>query len=92
MNGSADLDAQHTHVDSELAEIRVQLTRETQASCNTRHDERNEVVEVSISGGRKLESPEADVIESFIVDTESFIRVFYELVNRQGGIVGLQGM
>ena len=49
------------------------------------------MVEVSISGCRKLEGPEADVVESFIVDTESLIRVLHELVNRKSGIVWLQG-
>ena len=89
VDGNLHLGAEHTHVDSELAEIRVQLTREAQAGSDTRHDEGHKVVEVSVSRGRKLEGPEANVVEGLIVDTESLIRVFHELVNRQGGIVGL---
>ena len=41
---------QLTHVDSELPQIRIELTGETQASGNTRHDNRHEVVEVAVVG------------------------------------------
>ena len=93
VTNKAHLDVQHTHVDSELAEIRVQLTREAQASSDTRHDKRHKVVEVPIRRGRKLKGPEADVVEGFIIDTESLTRVFDGLVDRfrKSSIVWLQG-
>jgi len=40
----------YTHVDSKLAKVRVELTRESQASCDTGHDNGHEVVEIAISG------------------------------------------
>lgn len=36
------------HVDSKLAQIRVQLTGETQRNSDTRHDSRHQVVEVAV--------------------------------------------
>jgi hypothetical protein len=39
----------HTHVDSQLPQVRVELTREAQASRNTRHDDRDQVIEITIS-------------------------------------------
>ena len=38
---------------------------------------------------REFKGPEANVIERLIVDTESFIGVFYKLVNQKGSIVRL---
>ena len=39
---------QRTHVDSKFPQIRVELTREAQTRCDTRHDEGDKVVKVSI--------------------------------------------
>lgn len=47
------------------------------------------MVEISVGWSGKFESSEADVIKSFVVNTVSFVGVFYELVNRQGGVVRL---
>ena len=41
-----------THVDGEFAQVRVELTREAQAGGDTRHDDRDEVVEIAV--GDKL--------------------------------------
>jgi len=76
-------------VDSKLAEIRVELTREAEAAGDARHNSRDEMVEVSEGGGGELEGPEADVIEGLIVKDEGLIRVLDELMDREGGIVGL---
>ena len=78
-----------THVDSQLAEVRVELTREPQASRDTRHDDRDEVVEVTICWRRELERPEADVVERLVVDTEGLIRVLDKLVHGERGVVRL---
>jgi hypothetical protein len=69
------------HVDGQLPQIGVELTGETQTGCNTRHDDRHEVVEITVCWGRQLESTEADVVQSLIVDTESLVRVLDKLVN-----------
>jgi len=79
----------HTHVDSQLAEIRVKLTREPQTSCDTRHDDGNKVIEISICWGGELEGPEADFVQSLVIDTERLVRVLNKLVHGEGGIVRL---
>jgi len=52
------------HVDCKLAQVRVQLARETETSSDTRHDCGHEVVEIGVCGVSKLESSHANVIES----------------------------
>jgi hypothetical protein len=79
-----------THVNSELPQIRVELTREAQASCDTGHDDRDEVVEVSIRWCCQFEGPEADIVKGFVIDAESLVGVLDELVHGECGIVGLQ--
>ena len=78
-----------THVDSQLPEVRVELTREAQASRDTRHDNGDEVVEVTICGRGELERPEANVVERFVVDTERLVGILNELVNGERRVVGL---
>merc|ERR1712159_820633 len=51
-------------VDSQLAEVGVELTRESQAARHTGHARRAKVVEVAIGWGGELEGAEADVIQS----------------------------
>ena len=77
------------HVDGQLSEIRVELTRETEAGGNTRHNGRYQVVEVTIGWARELEGSHANIVESLVVDTEGLIGVLYQLVDREGGIVRL---
>ena len=48
------------------------------------------MVEVAVHRCQKLESPEANVVKGFVINTESFIRVFDKLVNGEGGVVGLK--
>lgn len=77
------------HVDSQLTQIRVQLTGETQACSDARHDGRDEIVQVTVRRVRQLESAHADVVQSLIVDAESLVRVLNELMDREGCVVGL---
>lgn len=79
-----------THVDSQLPEVGVELTRETQASCGAGHDDRNEVVQVAICRCRKPECPEANIIKGFVINAECLVRVFHKLMNREGRVVGLK--
>jgi len=61
------------HVDGQLPQVRVELTRETQAGSDTRHDGGNEVVQVAVGGVVQLESPHADVVESLVVNAEGLV-------------------
>eukprot|EP00043_Microstomoeca_roanoka_P004868 m.52369 g.52369 ORF g.52369 m.52369 type:complete len:506 (-) comp12695_c0_seq1:22-1539(-) len=80
---------ERNHVDSQLAEIRVELTREAKASGNTAHAGGDKVVEVTICGGCELEGTEADIVQGFVINAVSLISVLDELVHREGGVVGL---
>lgn len=77
------------HVDGQLPQVRVQLTGETQAGGDTGHDSGDEVVQVAVGGVVELKGPHADVVEGLVVDTEGLVRVLNELVNGEGGVVGL---
>ena len=71
------------HIDGKFSKIRVELTRETKTSGDTRHDCRDEVVEISVGGGIEFEGTNANIIQSLIVNTECFIRIFNELLIRE---------
>ena len=77
------------HVDGELSQVRVELTRESETRRHTRHDNRDEVVQVSVRRRRELEGSEADVVERLVVDTEGRVRVLNELVDRERRVVRL---
>lgn len=50
------------HVDSKFAEICVELTGEPEASCDTRHCEGHQMVQVSVGGGGQFQCAEANVV------------------------------
>ena len=77
------------HVDSQLAEVRVQLTGESQTGGDTGHDGGNQVVQVTVRGVGQLQRAHADVVESLVVNAEGLVRVLDQLVDGQGGVVGL---
>jgi len=80
---------ERNEIDTELAEVRVELTREAQAASHTRHASRAQVVEVTIGGGSELECAEADVVQSLVVEAHALVGVLDQLVDREGGIVWL---
>ena len=47
------------------------------------------MVEISVGRNVELECSEADIVEGFVVDAESFVRVFDQLVDGQRGVVRL---
>ena len=47
------------------------------------------MVQVPVCWRGEFQCAEADVIESFVVDTERFISIFNELMDRQGSVVWL---
>merc|ERR1711934_925170 len=76
-------------IDSELAQVRVELAREAQAASDARHAGRAQVVEVAICRGGQLEGAEADVVQSFVVKAHALVGVLDELVDGQSGVVWL---
>ena len=76
-------------VDSQLSEVRVQLTGESQAASHTGHGGRDEMVKVTIGGGGQFEGSEADIVKSFVIDDHTFIGVFNQLMDGQGSVVRL---
>jgi len=80
---------ERNHVDGQLPQIRVELARETQTCRNTRHNDGNEVVEVTVCRCREFEGPEADVVEGLVINTECFVRVLNKLMDGKGGVVWL---
>lgn len=65
------------------------LSRETKAACNSRHNSADQVVQVTIGGGGELESAEANIIQSLVINAHNLISVLNKLVNREGSIVWL---
>lgn len=47
------------------------------------------MVEITVRRCRQLECPEADVVQSFVVNAECLVRVLDELVNGESGVVRL---
>ena len=47
------------------------------------------MVEIAVGGGGELQCPEADVVESLVIDTEGLIGVLNKLVDRERRIVRL---
>lgn len=58
-----------------------------QASRDTRHDNGDEMVEVAICWGGKLESTEADFIQGFVINAEGLVRVFNELMHGERRVI-----
>jgi len=77
------------HVDGELSEIGVELTGESEAGGDAGHGGGDEVVEVAVGGGSEFQGSEADVVEGFVVNAVSFVSVLDELMDGEGGVVGL---
>jgi len=80
---------ERNQVGSKLAEIRVQLTRESEAAGHAGHGSRDKVVKITISGSRQLKSAEADIVQGFVIEDDDFIGILDKLVDRESGVVGL---
>ena len=76
-------------VDGELSEIRVELTWESEAAGDTGESGGHEMVEITVGGGGQLEGSEADIVEGLVVNAHDIIGVLDELMDREGGVVGL---
>lgn len=80
---------ERNHVDGQLAQVRVELTGETQTRGDAGHDGGDEVVEVTIGRVAQLEGAHADVVERLVINAEGLVRVLDQLVDGEGGVVGL---
>merc|ERR1719331_992790 len=77
------------HVDRDLTQVAVQLTREANAAGHSGHSGRDQVVQVTVRRRGQLQSTEADVVQSFVVHHHDFVSVFHQLVEGQHGVVRL---
>lgn len=57
------------HVDGQLAEVRVEDTRETERRGEPSHDLCNQLVEVLVLGRLLLEVVDADLVQSFVLES-----------------------
>ena len=76
-------------VDSQLSEIRVELTGESKAAGDSGHGGGDEMVEITVSGGGELEGSEADIVEGFVVNDHALVGVFDQLMDGESSVVGL---
>jgi len=47
------------------------------------------MVKITVSGGGELEGSEADIVEGLVINAHNLISVFNELMDGEGGVVGL---
>merc|ERR1712159_968929 len=76
-------------IDTKLAEVGVELTRETQAARHAGHASGAQVVEVTVGWGGELEGTEADVVQSLVVKAHALVGVLDQLVDGEGSVVRL---
>merc|ERR1711939_888540 len=76
-------------VDGELSEIRVELTGESEAAGEAGEGGGHEMVGITVGGGGELEGSEADIVEGLVVNAHNLIGVLDELMDGEGGVVGL---
>jgi len=74
---------------SELAKVRVQLTREADAASHAGHACGAKVVKIAIGWGGELESTETDVVKGLVIHAHTLVGVLDKLVHGEGGVVWL---
>ena len=47
------------------------------------------MIQIAVGWSRQLESSEADVVEGLVVNAVSLVGVLHQLVDGEGGVVGL---
>lgn len=82
------------HVDGQLAEVGVELTRETKTSADTGHDSGDQVVEVTVRWVGQLEGTHANIVQSLEkgqpIDTNIFCNLAHSyLIVDTEGLVGV---
>merc|ERR1719424_2314277 len=76
-------------VDSELSEIGVELTWESEAASDTGEGGGDEMVKITVGWGGELEGSEADIVKGFVINAHNLIGVFDKLMDREGSVVWL---
>jgi len=76
-------------VDSELSEVGVELTGETEAAGDTGESGGDEMVKITVGGGGELEGSEADIVKGLVINAHNLVSVLNELMDGEGGVVGL---
>ena len=76
-------------VDSELSEIGVELTWESEAAGDTGESSRDEMVKITVGWGGELEGSEADIVKGLVINAHNLIGVLDKLMDGKGGIVWL---
>jgi len=76
-------------VDSELSEIGVELTWESEAASDTGEGSGDEMVKISVGWGGELEGSEADIVKGFVINAHNLIGVLNKLMHGEGGVVWL---
>jgi len=77
------------NVHSELAEIGVELSRETERAGHARHDSGHKVVKIAEGGGGQLQGTEANIVQRLVVNAKHLVGVLDKLVHRERGVVRL---
>merc|ERR1712046_244502 len=80
---------ERNQVHSELSQVGVELTGETEAAGDTGESGGNEMVEITVGGGGELEGTEADIVESLVINAHNLIGVLDKLMHGKGGVVRL---
>ena len=76
-------------VNSELSEIGVKLSWESEAASDTGEGSGDEMVKITVGWGGELEGSEADIIKGFVINAHNLIGVFDKLMDREGSVVWL---
>merc|ERR1711865_1238279 len=76
-------------VNSELSEIGVKLSWESEAASDTGESSRDEMVKITVGWGGELKGSEADKIKGFVINAHNLIGVLDELMDGEGSVVWL---
>ena len=76
-------------VHSELSEIGVELTWESEAAGDTGKSGRDQMVKITVGWGGELEGSEADIVKGLVINAHDLIGVLNKLMDGEGGVVWL---
>ena len=77
------------HVDGQFTEIGVELTGESETSGDSGHGGGDEMIQVPVCWSCQFQGPEANVVQSLVIDAVGLVGVLNELMDGQGGVVWL---
>ena len=76
-------------VNSELSEIGVKLSWESEAASDTGDSSRDEMVKITVGWGGELKGSEADIVKGFVINAHNLIGVLNKLMDGKGGVIWL---